>query len=560
MFKVKILKVPGENPPNPCSTRVQTTYMPPLNLATLTAFLRDKGIEAEQDDLNIKFYYDEYHFNDNKNLNKIKHIKDSEIVEYIKTSRSTKIENIIKDIIIKTKLENIELLLLNGDVAWVSLFATYIKNRSNIFIGFNIELDKGDISKFHRLLLKNNKVDFLIHGPGEEPVFNIIEKLRKNFDIKNLRGLIYLNKDKIIINKESKPVLPVKPDFKGLPLEKYKWNLGKEFSHKLIKENKDILILPFRFIIGCPYQCAFCSRSGDNTLLYLKPKIVVNFLKELSKDYNTEFFFFMHDTLNFSKKYINELCEEIIKHQLKIFWTDCASFKNLDRKTLINMKKAGCINLIFGIETGSQRLLDYIDKGISLRQASNCLKWANELGIWTGIEVIAGLPTEQNEDINKTISFIKKNKKYLNNVFYEGFFLSKNSKLFKYPARYGLTNIRKIKSKDKRKYDRITSILYAFDEVNGLTWKKKYKQINYSYSKTRFNSPINQKYLNYEQMPFLFFLYSAIKNKQKIQKINKEVMRKIFRRFILDKKHIKRYISEIKSINELFKKVIYFFH
>ena len=84
MFKVKILKVPEENPPNPCSTRMQTPYMPPLNLATLTAFLRDKGLETEQDDLNIKFYYDEYHFNNNANVDIINLIKDSEIIEYIK--------------------------------------------------------------------------------------------------------------------------------------------------------------------------------------------------------------------------------------------------------------------------------------------------------------------------------------------------------------------------------------------------------------------------------------------------------------------------------------------
>jgi len=559
MFKVKILKVLDKNPPNPCSTRMQTPYMPPLNLATLTAFLRDKGIEVEQDDLNIKFYYDEYHFNNNANVDIIDLIKDSEIIEYIKTNRSTKIENIIKGIIIKTKLKNVELLLLSGDIAWVSLFATYIKNRNNIYIGSYISLDKEDIAKFHKLILDHRKIDFFVHGPGEKPVFNIIEKLRKNFDIKNLRGLIYLNKNKIVINKKSKPVLPIKPDFNGLPLEKYKWNLGKKFSHRLIKEKKDILILPFRFIIGCPHQCAFCSCSGEDTLIHLKPKIVVKYLKELSIEYNTKFFFFMHDTLNFSNKYVTEICQEIIKNQLKIYWTDCASFKNLDRNTLINMKKAGCINLIFGIETGSPRLLDYINKGISLRQASNCLMWANELGIWTGIEVIAGLPTEQNEDINKTISFIKKNKEYIDNVFYEGFFLTKNSKFWKCPDRYGLTNIRKVKNNGRTRYDRISHTKYAFDELGGLPWQEKHRQINHSYSKTRFNSPISQKYLNFEQMPFLFFLYEKFKNKQIIQKINDKVMRRIYRGFILDTKHIKRYIFEIKSIKELFKKVFYFF-
>ena len=561
MFKVKILKVPDLNPLNPCSTKVQAPYMPPLNIATITAYLRQRGIYVEQDDLNIKFYYDEYYYNKNRNLKIIDSLKNHEIVEYIKTKSSNKLKNIVESILAKTKLENIDLLLLSGDIHWVSIFSTYIKSKHKLYIGSNIGLNIENITKFHRLLLKNRRIDFFINGPGEEPANNIIEKLRSGLDIKNTKGLVYFRDNKIIINKMSEPVLPVKPDFKGLPLEKYAWNRGKKFSHWLIKrKDKKILVLPFRLMIGCPYECTFCTESGDKKFLFLKPEIVVEYLKELSKEYNTKFFFFMDDTINFSKKYINDVCDEIIKNKLEIFWTDCASFRNLDEKTLKNMRSAGCISLIFGLETGSQRLLDYIDKGVTTEHASNCLQLAHEQGIWTGIEIITGFPTEQKEDIKKTISFIKSNSKYINNAFYSGFFIAKNSLFWKYPNKYGLTNIRKLEDQEKFKYSRISYLQYAFDEINGLSWQEKNKQINHSYSETRFGSPIIQKYLNYEQMPFLFSLYDLINNKQQIQKINNKVMQRIYRSFILDPKHIKRYIFEIMTIKELFKKIKYFLH
>jgi len=561
MFKVKILKVPDENPLNPCSTRVQTPYMPPLNIATITAYLRQKGIYVEQDDLNIKFYYDEYYYNKNRTIKIINSLKDSEVVNYIKTGYSNKLKRVVESILTKTKLENIDLLLLSGGILWVSLISSYIKSKYRLYIGANVTLDMADIDDFEKLLLEFKRINFFIDGPGEKPVNDIIEKLRRGRDIKNTEGLVYFENNKLIMNKKSEPILPIKPDFKGLPLEKYIWNREKKFDHWLIKrKDKKILILPFRFMIGCPYACTFCSdaHSSDKPFLYLKPEIVVKYLKELSKEYNTKFFFFINTTLNFSNKYINDICVEIIKNKLKIFWNDCASFRNMDEKTFKNMRSAGCISLIFGIETGSQRLLDYINKGITLKQASNGLKWAHEQGIWTGIECITGLPTERKEDIEQTISFIKENSKYINNVFYDGFFLSKGSPFKNYPGKYGLTNIRRLENKKKFKYSRISYIQYAFDEINGLSWQEKNKQINHSYSETRFGSPISQKYLNYEQMPFLFSLYDAMDNKQQIQKINDKVMQRIYRGFILDPKHIKRYIFEILTITELFKKIKYF--
>ena len=101
-------------------------------------------------------------------------------------------------------------------------------------------------------------------------------------------------------------------------------------------------------------------------------------MKELKEEYNTSFFFFLSSTINISKKYINELCDEIIKNNLNIYWSDCARFNEMDKETLIKMRKAGCIRLIYGLETASPKMLKYIDKRITLEQASRVIKETHE--------------------------------------------------------------------------------------------------------------------------------------------------------------------------------------
>jgi radical SAM superfamily enzyme YgiQ (UPF0313 family) len=119
--------------------------------------------------------------------------------------------------------------------------------------------------------------------------------------------------------------------------------------------------------------------------------------------------YFLDDLFTLNKEWVNELCNNIIQRKIseKILWS-CNTRTNLiDLPTLENMKKAGCWQIHFGIESGSQRLLDLIKKGTTLQQSRDAIKLCRKAGIQTRAYFMLGLPSETKEESLKTIEFAK---------------------------------------------------------------------------------------------------------------------------------------------------------
>jgi radical SAM superfamily enzyme YgiQ (UPF0313 family) len=252
------------------------------------------------------------------------------------------------------------------------------------------------------------------------------------------------------------------------------------------------------------------------------PSQVADYIEGLQDKYGAENFFFLSDTINFSRGFINRLCDEIIKRGLRIQWTDCARINKMDGALLQKMRRAGCIRLIYGMETASQNLLNYIQKNIDLDEMGRVLKLTHEAGIWCGVEVISGLPYEREEDIDATVDFINSRREFIDRVYIEPFTVRDWSRLLLYPEQFGITNIKRVDqyAKDKKNESSLDRyfVKYGFDEINGLDWEKKKEQINHSFQKTEYLLEQGQ-FPHYEEEHFLFYLYSFFKDKTTIRKI-----------------------------------------
>ncbi|WP_326522669.1 radical SAM protein [Clostridium butanoliproducens] len=209
------------------------------------------------------------------------------------------------------------------------------------------------------------------------------------------------------------------------------------------------------------------------------PDEVIKDVIALKEKYNTNYFYFLNNAFNFSPKFVDSFCKKIIDINLEIHWSDCGRFNNLTYERLELMKKAGCVKLTFGFESGSLKIIELIDKRINLDHAERVLKWCYELGIWVDIEVIVGLPQEYDEDFNATCEFINKNKKYINYFWINEFFVVPNSLIGRYPEKYGIelikdiNNYRKLLDNNlkmfKRESDNVmtsNSKLFGFNEIN----------------------------------------------------------------------------------------------
>jgi radical SAM superfamily enzyme YgiQ (UPF0313 family) len=138
------------------------------------------------------------------------------------------------------------------------------------------------------------------------------------------------------------------------------------------------------------------------------PKNIVDELEFLHKTYGVDKFTFCDDAFTVDQARIEELCREITDRKLKIQWNCGTRVDMVTRELLVKMKEAGCISVWFGVESGSQQVLDAMRKGISIAQTIRVLGWVRELGLKPVPNVILGFPGETKETAWETIKFVEK--------------------------------------------------------------------------------------------------------------------------------------------------------
>lgn len=246
--------------------------------------------------------------------------------------------------------------------------------------------------------LKFDAVDFIICGEGEDAFVAFLRALKGEILCDEVPGLGHKTSGDIRLNKCSGGA--VNMDAITQP------------AHHLIDLNKYTHVLSGGSIVssiqatrGCPYGCAFCDirkskfrrRSADNILSeikYLMSRSVLDF-------------FFVDDTITLDKQWLVNLCERIIDENLKITFKISSRVDTISSLLLVALKTAGCKWICYGVESGIQRLLDYLDKGITIEQTKEAFRLTHEAGIKTMAYAMIGIPTETEEEMHLTGKFIQ---------------------------------------------------------------------------------------------------------------------------------------------------------
>ncbi|MFH1997674.1 MAG: radical SAM protein [Patescibacteria group bacterium] len=282
-----------------------------------------------------------------------------------------------------------------------------------------IKIVMGNIhaSLFAKDLLKDGHADYIVHREGEYTMLELAQSLRDNNSVEGIRGLSYLSSKGEVINNELRHFienlddLPF-PAWDLFPLDKYKTDPRTEMVFGKI----DMFVLATR---GCPNVCTFCSSSTDksqgNRYRMRDPKKVVDELEYLNKKYGATVFTFIDLAFPLVKSHGMALCQEIIDRGLakKIQWSSELRVKPLDQEMLNIMKKSGCRRVIFGIESGTDRILEICRKNFNIDDVKRAVKMAKKANLEVDGMFMIGLPTETVEDIERTINFaIKLNVRY----------------------------------------------------------------------------------------------------------------------------------------------------
>jgi radical SAM superfamily enzyme YgiQ (UPF0313 family) len=138
------------------------------------------------------------------------------------------------------------------------------------------------------------------------------------------------------------------------------------------------------------------------------PKNVVDEIEYLNKRFGAEHYTFYDDAFTVDQNRSKEICEQIISRKLKIRWNCETRVDMVTKELLATMKKSGCTDVWFGVESGSQFVINAMDKGIKLEQTQLAFKLAKEVGLMTVANVVLGFPTETRETAWETVKFVEK--------------------------------------------------------------------------------------------------------------------------------------------------------
>jgi len=160
---------------------------------------------------------------------------------------------------------------------------------------------------------------------------------------------------------------------------------------------------------GCPFECAFCCRLHGRKVRFHSVDRVIQEIELLVRDYDAKEINLEADTITVNHKWMYGLCDALISSGLnhRISWTCESRVDTVDENMLRYMKQAGCWQISYGVETGTQRLLDFIKKGITLEQVRETFAITKKVGINVRAFFMLGIPTETREESDATIQFAR---------------------------------------------------------------------------------------------------------------------------------------------------------
>ena len=254
----------------------------------------------------------------------------------------------------------------------------------------------------YEILKDSDTIDVVVKGEGEKTMVEIADQLEKGSGFSNVRGITF--RDQKTGNLKSTPLRPLVKDLDSLPFPAR--HLVPFKSYDVTKEQSGGIITSR----GCVYSCSYCSSSliMGKKFRSRSPENVVDEIEELMDKYEIRDIGFMDDTFMLNKKRASNIADEIKARNLDLSFIASSRVDRVDQNLLENLKSSGMKTIYYGVESGSQRILNLMKKGITLKNAEDAVKMAKNAGLQILTSFILGYPGETEEDMNRTIDFSTK--------------------------------------------------------------------------------------------------------------------------------------------------------
>jgi len=245
-------------------------------------------------------------------------------------------------------------------------------------------------------VINQDEIDIVVRAEGEITFYEILS----GRELSSIDGVVYQKKGKIVFNQERERIknldeLPFAA-YDLLPMDRYYPAKG---SYEKLPA---ISMLTGR---GCPGRCTFCAKILGNRIIFRSAESLIEEIKMLIKDFGIKQIMFYDDTFTTHKENVRKFCQLLLEQRIDISWCCFSRVDYVDLDLLKLMKKAGCHQIMYGIESGVQEVLDSINKNINPGLIKKVVKLTKLAKIDVRGAFMVGSPIETKETVLKTLNF-----------------------------------------------------------------------------------------------------------------------------------------------------------
>lgn len=263
--------------------------------------------------------------------------------------------------------------------------------------------------------------DFIVIGEGEETMLELVKGVDgvqsltsrlsrdrlnpspKERDFRLIEGIAFLENGVFIQTPEREKI----KSLDELPLPNRK-KIDLQLYLKAWRERHGKNAISVSTMRGCPYTCKWCSRAVYG-LSYRRrsPKLVVDELEQIKAEYNPDSLWFVDDVFTISHKWLREFHDELNKRNILIPYECITRADRMNEEVIRLLKETGCFRIWIGAESGSQKVIDLMDRRVDVNLVRDMIKLTKSYGIEAGTFIMLGYPGETEEDIEETIRHLK---------------------------------------------------------------------------------------------------------------------------------------------------------
>lgn len=247
--------------------------------------------------------------------------------------------------------------------------------------------------------------DYIVLGEGEETTLELVNYLagKSNIELVDIDGIAYLVNGEVKMNKERTKL----KDLDVLPIPNRK-KVNMQLYFDAWKQKHGTNAISINTMRGCPYSCKWCSRAVyGQSYRRRSAKHVVDEIEWIQNNYNVDTIWFVDDVFTVSHKWLKSFREELEQRNIKVAYECITRADRMSAEVIDELKASGCFRVWIGAESGSQKIIDAMDRRVDVMQVRSMIRDAQAKGIQAGTFIMVGYPGETQADIEETVTHLK---------------------------------------------------------------------------------------------------------------------------------------------------------